>query len=267
QLLRIYNTVRPEQVFVTGTPQFDFHFRREFRWTREEFCARVGADPARPVVLYTTGMANHMPDEPRVVEGIAAMLREMTDGGPPPQLLVRVYPKDRSGRFGEVRRRNPDVLFPDIPWEPAWHTPRIEDAHLLTNMLLHCAVGINVASTVSLELCMFDKPVINVGYTPSGADESRDEYGRFYKFDHYRPVVESGAVRLVNSEAEMPAALRRALTAPREDAAKRRALIKGMFGATLDGYAGVRVADRLVKLAEEKGTLPAVNFQTQLDVA
>ena len=30
QLLQIYRSIRPEQVFVTGTPQFDFHFRDEF---------------------------------------------------------------------------------------------------------------------------------------------------------------------------------------------------------------------------------------------
>src|SRR5262249_41794127 len=86
QLLQIYRAVRPEQISVTGTPQFDFHFRPQFHWSREEFCTRVGADPARPIVLYSTGMANHMPGEPRIVEGIADMLAEMADLGRP-QLL------------------------------------------------------------------------------------------------------------------------------------------------------------------------------------
>ena len=55
-----------------GHSPFDLHFRREFYWTREEFCSRVGADPTRPIVLYSTGMANHMPGEPQIVEEIAA---------------------------------------------------------------------------------------------------------------------------------------------------------------------------------------------------
>jgi len=105
--------VRPDQVSVTGTPQFDCHFRSEFQWTRDEFCRRVGADPSRPIVLYTTGMANHMPGEPRIVEGIAAMLREMSDLGRP-QLMVRVYPKDLTGRFEPVKQSCPDVLFPAL---------------------------------------------------------------------------------------------------------------------------------------------------------
>src|SRR5262245_12326459 len=206
QLLEMYDTVRPDQVFVTGTPQFDFHFRREIHWTREEFCARVGADPNRPLVLYSTGMPNHMPNEPLIVEGLARILRQMTDLGPP-QLLVRIYPKDQTGRFESLKRANPDILFPEIPWEPAWLTPRPEDAPLLTNMLRHAAVGVNVASTMSLELCMFDKPVVNVGYNPPGVEISELDYSRYYKFDHYRKVVESGAVRVAGSGQELAAML------------------------------------------------------------
>ena len=61
---------------------------------------------------------------------------------------------------------------------------------MLTNTIRHAAVGINVASTLSLELCMFDKPVINIGYNPPGTEVSPVEYRRYYDFDHYRPIVE-----------------------------------------------------------------------------
>ena len=246
QLLQMYSSIRPDHVFVTGTPQFDLHFRQEFYWTREEFCARVGADPTRPLVVYSTGMANHMPAEPSIVENIGAMLREMTDLRP--QLLVRVYPKDQTGRFEQIKSQNPDILFPEVPWEPAWLTPKIEDAYLLTNTLRHAAVGINVASTISLELCMFDKPVINVGYNPPELDVKELDYGRCYAFEHYRPVVESGAVMVARSESEMRSMLRKALTEPQADSGRRRALIKKMFGNALDGYSGVRVAGSLLQL-------------------
>jgi hypothetical protein len=251
QLLEMYGSVRQEQVFVTGTPQFDFLFRPEFAWTREEFCARVGADPNRPIVLYSTGMANHMPDEPHVVERIADMLGAMGDLGPP-QLLVRVYAKDLTGRFEDLKRRRPDILFPEVPWDASWLTPMPEDAYLLTNSLRHSALGINIASTITLELCMLDKPVINVAYQPPGVENAESiDCSRYYAFDHYRPVVESGAVMLARSEAEMPALLRKCLVDPHADRARRQLLIKTMFGTTLDGYSAVRVADRLARLARE----------------
>lgn len=247
QLLGMYRHIRPEQVFVTGTPQFDFHFKPEYYWTREEFCARVGADPARPIVLYTTSMPRPVAGEPRVVEGIAQILRGMTDLGPP-QLLVRVYPKDRSGRFEEIKPRCPDVLFPDVPWEPNWLTPMPEDLSLLTNTLRHADVGINVGSTVSLELCMWGKPVINIAYNPPGIDISPFDYGRFYDFDHYRPVTRSGAVRLAWSEEEMAGIIREALKQPTSMRTEQAMLLRTMFGDTLDGASADRVAATLLRL-------------------
>ena len=251
QLLRIYPDIKPERVFVTGTPQFDTHFKSEFYWSREEFCARVGADPSRPIVLYSTGMANHVPDEPRIVENIAAMIREIPVSQRP-QLLVRVSPKDRTGRFEELKCKARDVLFPEVPWEVSWLTPKIDDAYLLVNSLRHAAVGVNVGSTISLELCMFDKPVINVGYNPAGIDISPVDIPRYYDFDHYRPLVEDGAVRLARSESEMRELLINALSDQDADSANRRRLISSMFGHTLDGNSGRRVAECLLNIANQQ---------------
>lgn len=259
-LLDIYPSIQPEQVSVTGTPQFDFHFRPEFYWSRQEFCARTGADPTRPIVLYSTGMANHMPGEPSIVAGIARMLRQFPTQNRP-QLMVRVYPKDLSGRFLHMREVNPDVLFPDIPWDKAWLTPKPEDAYLLTNMLRHAAVGINVASTVTLELCMFDKPVINIGYNPPGLSDSDLEYRRYYEFDHYRPVVESGAVRVAWTEDQLRDLLARALNNPGEDSENRRKLIGRMFGNSLDGRAASRVARQLVALAQSGHSAVRMSYE------
>lgn len=252
QLLHIYSSIQPEQVFVTGTPQFDFHFRPEFQWSREQFCARTGADPARPIALYSTGMANHMPGEPEIVKHIAAILREMSDFGPP-QLMVRVYPKDRTGRFEQLKKDCPDVLFPEVPWEPAWLTPKMEDAYLLSNTLKHAAVGINVASTISLELCMFDKPVINVGYNPPGAVEAGIDYARYYQFDHYHPVVESGAVEVAYSQERLRASLIDALRRPERRSEQRKALIRQFFSNSLDGWSSTRVANVLELLVAKNG--------------
>lgn len=248
QLLNIYHSITPDQVFVTGTPQFDLHFKQASQWTREEFCARVGADPKRPIVMYSTGMPNHMPGEPQIVERIADLIGEMKTYGPP-QLLVRVYPKDLTTRFAALKRERRDILFPEVPWESASLTPKLEDGPLLINTLRHADVGINVASTISLELCMFDKPVINVAYNPPGVSLDEVNYARYYDFDHYRPVAESGAVMVAKSETELAEMLHRALDAPEADRLLRAKLIQSMFGKMLDGRSGPRVARQLVSLA------------------
>lgn len=248
QMMKIYKALDPRRIYVTGTPQFDFHFMKKFRWTREDFCARVAADPNRPIILYTTGMPEHMPGEPLIVKKISLMLRDMQSLGPP-QLLVRLYPKDQSGRFNQLKKELPDVLFPEIPWNSNWNTPKYEDCFLLSNMLQHAALGINVASTVSLELCMFGKPVINVGYNPPGVNTGPINYASYYNYDHYRPVADSGAVAIAGSETDMQNMIYEALTKPEVGSDKRKRLIESMFGNTLDGHSGYRVAENLLKLA------------------
>lgn len=250
QLLDMYDSIKPEQVFVTGTPQFDFHFREEFHQSREQFCAAVGADPARPIVLYTTGMANHMPGEPEIVEGVADILSRI-EGAEKPQLLVRIYPKDLTGRFDRLKARRTDILFPHVAWEPDWLTPKYEDCCSLVNTLRHSACGINVASTISLELCMFDKPVINVGYNPAGVDAKTLRYADYYQFDHYKPIVESGAVEVAASAEEMRELIQKALDEPPRRKTERKKLLEKMFGSTLDGKAARRVARTLLRLADK----------------
>ena len=164
-------------------------------------------------------------------------------------MLVRVYPKDLTGRFEELKKRRSDILFPDVAWEASWLTPKYEDSYALINSLRHSAVGINVASTISLELCMFDKPVINVGYNPPSVDKNVLSYADYYEFDHYRPVVESGAVQVAWSKSEMRDLLKDCLEKPEDRKKERRDLITDMFGSTLDGNSGKRVAKNLLEIA------------------
>ena len=251
QLLEMYEWIRPEQVFVTGTPQFDFHFQPKFYMSREEFCAEIGADSNRPIILYTTGMANHMPGEPEIVEDIADLLKEIS-GNQSPQLLVRVYPKDLTGRFDKLKERRKDILFPKIAWEEAWLTPKHEDSYALVNALRHAAFGINVASTISLELCIFDKPVVNVGYNPPSIDEKVLAYADYYEFDHYKPLVECGAVEVARNSGQMRELIEKALNEPERRKNERRELIEKMFGETLDGKSAKRVAEVLLEIAAKE---------------
>ena len=254
QLLEMYGWVKPDRVFVTGTPQFDHHFQSRFYLSREDYCVQTGADHRRPIILYTTGMANHMPGEPEIVEGIADILSECPEDTRP-QLLVRVYAKDLTGRFDELRRRRPDILFADPLWEAKWLTPKYEDSFALVNALRHCSIGINVASTVSLELCMFDKPVINVGYNPPSVPDHELSYADYYEFDHYKPVVESGAVQVATSVNDMRRLIHDSLANQHDGADERKDLISRMFGTSLDGSSGKRVADLLVNIARNKAVI------------
>lgn len=248
QLLAIYRRLLPGQVHVTGTPQFDPHFDQGLGLSRDELCRRIGIDAKRPFILWTTGIDNHFFDEHLHLEAVIAMLAELPGR---PQLVVRTYVKGTSPELRSLAARGlPDVVFPEVLWDPEHQTPRPEDLAIYTNMLRHCAVGVNAASTVSLELLIHDKPVINLDFDPPGSSLPWClGYQRHIRFDHFRPIAESGATMVASSVDDMRRFLARALTEPSLDQAHRRTLLERSFGAMLDGRSGDRVAATLAQLA------------------
>jgi len=250
QLLRIYSEISPTRVLVTGTPQFDFHFRPEYRLTREELASRLGLDPARPFILYTTGIDRHFPKEHLMVRLVIDLLRNM-DISPKPQLVVRPYAKGTSNEMWALTAENHrDVVFAPTLWDSRWFMPSEEDLTLYSSLLHETSLGINVASTVTLELLMLDKPTINLGFDPPGSHlHHRDRYSKHVdEFDHFIPIRDSGATMVARSVEDMRNMLLRGLCEPQVDSTIRQRFIKTMFGDTLDGQCGRRVAETLLDL-------------------
>ena len=204
-------------------------------------------------MLYTTAMADHFPEEHHHVERVARILAELDPSGLSgrPQLVVRTYAKGTSPEMRALAERGlPGTVFPRVRWNERWLTPEYEDLAIYSSLLRHCALGINAASTVSLELMLFDKPVLNLRHDPPGTDLPWClGYERHILFDHFRPVADSGATMVANSDAELRAMLERGLRDPEADAAARRAFLDDFFGGLLDGRAGTRIAELVLDLA------------------
>ncbi|HKZ43644.1 MAG TPA: hypothetical protein VJZ78_01245 [Anaerolineales bacterium] len=246
QLLNIYPSIKEDHVYITGTPQFDFHFRKEYILPRRELCSRIGLDPGRPFILYTTGMARDFPGEYLHVRSIIALLHEM-DETKRPQLVVRAYIKGNSPEMEELAGQAiPGVVFPPVLWEEKWFTPMEEDLCIYTSLLHYCELGINPASTVSLELMMMDKPVINIGFDPPGYQVAKGyHWSRHIQFDHYRDLVRSGAVKIAYSTNDMRRMIHDSLENPSELLSRRRSFLEETFGCTLDGNSAQRIAEIL----------------------
>jgi hypothetical protein len=195
-------------------------------------------------------MDRDFPEEVRHVRAIIDILNDL-DLQTKPQLVVRTYIKGTSTAMKDLASEDhPGVVFPPILWEEKWLTPQYDDLALYSSLLHHCALGINPASTVSLELLMLDKPVINLGFDPPGSQlPSGFGWKRHIEFDHYRHIVESEAVTVANSVDELRQSILRALEEPDVLSEKRRSFIQKTFGFTLDGKAGQRVAGDLIRIA------------------
>ena len=243
QLLGIYPDINSQQVLVTGTPQFTFHFKESAYLPRELFLARLGLLPHQKYVLYSVGLSHNIPFEDVVAERIADMLAAVDANL---KLVIRTYAKDPTKSFEVLAARRPDIIIPAVTWIPQFQTPTEDDQVVFTNLLLHCALGINVGSTISLELAMFDKPVIYVGYDPPGKDIRPISYKHILDFDHLRPIVKSGAFAMANSETEMLHHITNYYHNPSVNHEERIRLIKDFFEVDASTNNKLRNTDALV---------------------
>ena len=127
--------------------------------------------------------------------------------------------------------------------------PHPEDVQLLLNTVYHCAVNVNLASTMTLDFAIFDRPVVNVAIDVVNPPRWGSTIREFnYRFDHYVPVVELGAARLAHTPAELREHLNRYLGDPSLDRAERRKLVELEVSLPI-GSASGRAVEALRRIA------------------
>jgi hypothetical protein len=94
---------------------------------------------------------------------------------------------------------------------------------------------------------MCDKPVINIAYGAHFSETGQDLTPLLYQMHHYQNVLKSGGVEVVHSEAELTAAISRALREPGLGAAGR-AKLRSYYCANSDGHAAERIADLILSM-------------------
>lgn len=235
---------QPEAVRVTGAPQFDVHFKPQVRATREEFFRRIGADPSRKLVVVTTTPRSLYRHHDHVLRALAAAITN----GPlaNAQVLVRLHPRDEVAAYEEFAH-TPHVIIE----KPFRSTVTVADGLAIDVMpehqrhlgdtLCHADVVVNVASTIAIEACIFDTPVVNICF--DGKDEEPYERSarRYYRFTHYVNITNRQAVRVAESPEQMVEAVARYLGDPALDAEGRRQVVLDQCQYT-DGQSAARMA-------------------------
>lgn len=229
-LLQYYPFLPEKNIFITGSPQFDFHFMEEYTYSKEELYDILGIDHQKKIILYSTGMAYYTPKEDLIVKALHEKLKKINTDL---QLVVRIYAKDDNAPFYALRERDDTIKIPDHYWEVNHLAPTMKDIKLFTSLVKHSAIGINVASTVSLDLAIHNTPVINIAFNPPDVDIYPNDYAKVYQFDHYQPIVKSGAVSLAYNIDEFEARIKKYIENPELHQKERARLISDFFGAEL----------------------------------
>lgn len=255
ELLRYYPDVTTERVYIVGTPQFDPYADRSLLWSRQEFFHRIGADPSRPLICYSGGTPDIVPEDPNYVEILMQLIRNNRIKKYP-QVLLRPAPTDDGSRYRSVLEKYPEIIY----FPPLWiHTqpgnwtqviPTKDDVQFLSNLIYYADLNINVASTMTLDFAIHDKPVVNIAFDVHNPPLFRIPlWDYYYRFEHYRPVVEIGAARFARSPDELCQHINDYLEDPSLDREKRKKLIELEIGRPI-GEASKYVFDALCEISK-----------------
>ncbi len=241
ELRRYHPEAAGATVDTPGVPHFDWYRTESFRMPREEHCAMYGLDPARPIVLYGAATPHLAPAEQLIVQRLARDLENLKGR---PQLLLRLHPGDSGDRFRDVPVA---IQIPGRSGEGnlSGYCPTAEENRELVNTVFHADVVVNLASTLTLDASVCDRPVINIAYDLSPGKRFQIMAEQFYTYDHYRTVSETGAMRLARSPEELTTHVRDYLRHPDLDREGRRRLA-ALWCGPLDGGAGHRLASALL---------------------
>ena len=249
QALR-FQGFKKNEIIITGAPQFDFYARKDGLMSRDQFCAQIGLDPKKKIVLYSSG-GGIFCDEARYVR----LIKQYIDEGRLSNVQVLIRPhlgyRNDAGRFATLNQYNGFVVDTSDKQNHAlkdhWDTSR-QHIHHLFNSLHHADVCVNVASTITLDATACGTPVVNIHF-PAKGDENPHVVKTLHMLDYVQSMTRTNETWLAESEEEFLNALQEVLVENRKKDTKN---LISRFMYKNDGNSAKRMADALLQLTNRE---------------
>jgi len=256
EMARYYPEVPPENVFVTGTPQFEHYFNDEFVWGENEFRDRLGLERNKKVVVFSGDDVTTSPLDPFYLADVAEAIRNIPEPLRP-HLIFRRCPVDVSGRYGWVIEQYPEIIVSDPLWRKSDETdswdaivPTKDDVELLCNLVRHSDLVINIGSTMALDFAIFDKPAIFIRYDqPEGVGDVRRDIEEIYSLPHFRVFDGNDPVVWARSKESLASLIIQSLEHPEQVAKDRKPLLEKIAAHPLE-QASDRIVSALIEISD-----------------
>lgn len=236
---------REDQVSVVGYPHFDFIWKKEYLTGRRALLREMGFPENAKYLLYISGSV-YCPDEPDVIEEV---LKWIDEGrfGPDTRMVIRPYlgGRFRDRDFDEKKftrfAENPKVfMYSRESWKD------LKETEFLLNIMAHASVVMSAFSTAALEVSLFDRPLIGIGFDGHKIRPLHRSVKRFEGFTHFQDIFKTGAVRVVRNFGDLYSALDAYLKNPALDSEKRE-LMRNTMCYKLDGRASERILENVIQ--------------------
>lgn len=229
ELLNYYPFIKPENVFITGSPQFEPHFDHSLRMSRDDFFEAHNLNPEKEYICYSGDDITTCPDDPHYLNDVAEAIEFLNKTGKYNLgIIFRRCPVDFSNRYNKILKKYEKLIVPIAPeWKKIgqnWNAvlPTKEDLNLQINTILHSKAVVNLASSMVFDYAVLDKPCLYLNYNVSNKVDQNWNPQKVYNFVHFRSMPSGEEVIWLRSKEEISSKLELTLKgAPAQvDAAK-----------------------------------------------
>jgi len=116
-----------------------------------------------------------------------------------------------------------------------------DEAHLIETLAASTLV-VTGPSTIAIDGAFFDKPVVLIGFDGLEKRPYLQSVRRYFEYNHWKPVLETKGVQLVEDANSLRNALNNYLAHPSEDKEGREKIVK-IICAFRDGGSSQRIAE------------------------
>ena len=241
-----FSNVEESTIVNVGIPQWDFYHDPMYTLTREQFCAMNNLDPQKKIIVFGSE-GKITPGDGPIAKFIAQKIQagELENA----QLYVRPHfmhvgdEKKFEGLQG-VSGVVVDTSYKhNTVFKDNWDYSYTQIAHF-TNLMKHADVLVTTASSLTLDAAANDCPIINIHFDGDGYQDKQHSITRWYTTEHYRNVLQTNAVSLVEDGVSLCSAIQVYLREPTIKQVERKNLTE-YFGFHNDGKTAERVCDQL----------------------
>lgn len=258
QLLRGYPEASTSDITIVGSPQFDFYWDSRYLWSEEDWRRTLRLPRDRSVLLFGGGYFSCAPHEPQFLQHLDEAISNHELPGDP-IILFRRHPVDPIGRWEPILRTARHVIHDD-PWEfrsPVLGHTNIgqQDIAKLASTLQYSDAHINVASTMTVDGAILDRPQIGPAYDESPGRKHHRSAFECYCQEHFLPILDSGGLSVARSRRDFVAAVRAAILQPQAQRDGRLAIVREICTFD-DGKCTRRVADAAASFLAQRAATP-----------
>ncbi len=219
QLQYFYEYINDDQVYITGTPQFEPHNYPELLMTKEDFFSEYNLDPTREYICFSGDDVTTSPFDQQYLHDLGKAVRDLNTQGYNLGIVFRRCPVDFSARYDNALAEYSDIIVSANPkWvslSDKWNAvlPTAADLKLQINTIAHTKMVLNLGSSMVFDYASFRKPTAFFRYDGGPVKKCRGVHS-IYRFIHFESMPANDAVFWIDAPQEIQAVIKKGLSEP-----------------------------------------------------